>query len=338
MTDNAIATADQASTELAIAGEQTRFTDVQVAALRQIGIEDAADADLDVFFHHAKRTGLDPFARQIYMIGRETDVKVRVPTQDGGSRIEVQRMTKFTIQVGIDGYRLLGKRAAIREGVLVTNDDPQWCGKDGAWRDFWLRSDGTPVAAKYTIRVDGAPHTAVCMFEEFAQYSGRGELTSMWKKMPANQLAKCAETQAWRKAFPADFAGLEPDGTNTTHVVVDQDGAPVRRVRSQRRGVEGLREAIAEREPVVLDAEPEPPTEVDGQPVETEMATRAQVQKLAILLKKEGFDDNPDGRAGRLDWISSAIERRIDSSKEVTKAEASDLIDLLERSQQPEGN
>jgi phage recombination protein Bet len=240
-TQNLPPAVDEAGSDLAIRPSQTVFTPTQVAALRQIGVEDATDADLHVFFHHCRRTGLDPFARQIYLIGRETDVKVRVQLDNGNTRVETQRVMKYTIQTGIDGYRLIGKRAASRGGVLVANDEPQWCGKDGVWRDFWSKSDGNPVAAKYTIRVDGAPHTAVCMFDEYAQYSGKGELTSMWKKMPANQLAKCAEAQAWRKAFPADFSGIEPEGAG--HAVIEPDGAPVR-VPSQRRGVDGLRQAL----------------------------------------------------------------------------------------------
>ncbi|MGN8690610.1 hypothetical protein ACTND8_11995, partial [Atopobiaceae bacterium HCP3S3_F7] len=56
--------------ELAITSEQSRFTDRQVATLRQIGLQGATEADLEVFFHHCQRTGLDPFARQIYMIER----------------------------------------------------------------------------------------------------------------------------------------------------------------------------------------------------------------------------------------------------------------------------
>ncbi|PQM45699.1 hypothetical protein C1Y40_04143 [Mycobacterium talmoniae] len=256
-----LALTDQANTDLMLTGSQTAFTDNQVALLRQVGIEDATPADLDLFFHICRRTGLDPFARQIYMIGRDTKINVRVQLPNGNSRVEEQRVTKFTIQTGIDGYRLIGNRAARAAGQLVSHDDPKWAGKDGVWRDFWPKADGTPVAAKYTIRVDGAPYTAVCMFDEYAQSSSKGELTSMWKKMPANQLAKCAEAQAWRKAYPADFSGLILEGTDHGQVI-DSDGAPAR-VRSERvgRGVGALRQLAqpaAEAEPVQDPAEAEP--------------------------------------------------------------------------------
>lgn len=81
----------QPQTVLAIQPEQTQFTPQQVAMLRHIGVEKAGDADLQVFFHQCQRTGLDPFARQIYMIERWS--------KDG---------PKYTIQTGIDGYRLIG--------------------------------------------------------------------------------------------------------------------------------------------------------------------------------------------------------------------------------------
>ena len=42
----------------------------QLAALVQLGVKDAPNGDLAVYFHQCQRTGLDPFARQIYMIGR----------------------------------------------------------------------------------------------------------------------------------------------------------------------------------------------------------------------------------------------------------------------------
>lgn len=350
-TEQLPALSDQASTELAITGSQTTFTDNQVALLRQVGIEDATDADLDLFFHVCRRTGLDPFARQIYMIGRDTKVSVRVQLPNGNSRVEEQRVTKFTIQTGIDGYRLIGSRAARAAQQLVSHDEPQWVGKDGVWRDFWTKADGTPVAAKYTIRVDGAPFTATCMFEEYAQYSSKGELTAMWKKMPANQVAKCAEAQAWRKAYPADFSGIVLEGTDQGRVI-DSSGAPVR-VPSQRRGVDGLRQAIGsapqaglvDSAPAPSESRPKPDTtQVSrGEPMNDPNATtdtadqsdwppvtKPQLQKLSILRQREKYDDTDEGRADWFQWVQLNIGRLVASNKDLTKAEAGVLIDVLE--------
>ena len=66
----------QPQTALAIAPEQREFTPNQVAMLQHIGVENATDSDLQVFFHQCQRTGLDPFARQIYMIGRPSNRNV----------------------------------------------------------------------------------------------------------------------------------------------------------------------------------------------------------------------------------------------------------------------
>jgi len=65
------------SSELAIRPDQLNFTAPQLAALRQLGVENAPEGDLALFFHLAKRSGLDPFARQIHMIGRKTKIKDR---------------------------------------------------------------------------------------------------------------------------------------------------------------------------------------------------------------------------------------------------------------------
>lgn len=183
------------STALTLADEQTTWTPSQVAALRHMGVEDASPGDLEVFFHVVKRTGLDPFARQIYMIGRR---------QKDGDRW----VTKQTIQTGIDGYRLIGRRAADRRGERISVSAPEWAHEDGTWRPVWSPKWGLPVAARVTVRRDGEEFVGVALFDEYKQTRRDGNLTSMWAQRPAGQIAKCAEALAWRMAFPQDLASV----------------------------------------------------------------------------------------------------------------------------------
>ena len=218
---------------------QQRFTDDQVAILRQLGIEDATDGDLNLFFHYCRTTGLDPFRKQIYMIGRNTKISEWVDQPSGG-RTKVEKwVTKYTIQTGIDGYRRNGREAAKRlgdelrfEGPLFTGESDFHVTDDGQviqhWREVWPKGK-PPHAAKFVIYRNGEPFEGIAHYDEFVQTFGNGgEPNSMWAKMPRNQIAKCAEALAWRRAYPDDFAGLIlEDSAQPT--VIDQDGNVERR-------------------------------------------------------------------------------------------------------------
>jgi phage recombination protein Bet len=177
---------------LTIQDGQEFWSEHQLAALVQLGVKDAPNGDLAVYFHQCQRTGLDPFARQIYMIGR----------YDGQTR-----GTKYTIQTGIDGFRLVGRRAADATHHTISISETEWCGPDGVWRDVWLSTD-PPAAARITLYRDGGAFPAIALWSEYAQTKADGSLTRMWKDRAAGQLAKCAEALAWRKAFPQDLSGL----------------------------------------------------------------------------------------------------------------------------------
>lgn len=192
---------------LVLRSDQERWSEAQEAALRQMGLQDAPRADLDVFMHVAQRTGLDPFARQIHMIGRKAKV------WDPETRQE-RYENRYTIQTGIDGYRVTAARAAARESDTVEYEDTQWCGEDGVWVDAWLNPNVPPSAARVVLVKNGRRYSGTAMYAEYVQtYKAGNEIrpNSMWAKMPAGQLAKCAEALAIRKAYPQDFAALYVD-------------------------------------------------------------------------------------------------------------------------------
>ena len=166
--------------QLAITAEQAFWTDQQLAALRQLGVDANSQGDLAVFFHQAQRSGLDPFKREIYMITRKG---------------------KPTIQTGIDGFYKIADRVSRTTGGTWGISETLWCGQDGQWADVWLQAT-PPAAAKVTIERNGSRFTVVALTSE---YQAQGP---MWQKMPARMIAKCAEALAIRKAFPEDLSGL----------------------------------------------------------------------------------------------------------------------------------
>ncbi|CPR89836.1 RecT-family phage protein [Mycobacteroides abscessus subsp. abscessus] len=252
-----IAVSAPLGTELAIHTGQARFSEAQRAALRQLGIEDATDGDLDVFFHVCQTTGLDPFRKEIYMIGRNTKLTEWLDNGEGGRRKVERYVTKYTIQTGIDGFRRKVREYAHHNGDTLAVEGPFYCGDDGEWKEVWPGKT-PPVAAKFTVIRNGEPFTAVAHFDEFVQtnnvYEGTGqgrkivgqEPNSMWAKMPRNQIGKCAEAAACRRAYPNEFAGLIlTDAAQPTVIdgeVVEERQAPPQRAK----GASRLRERAAE--------------------------------------------------------------------------------------------
>lgn len=148
---------------------------------------EATNDELGLFVGQCKRTQLDPFAKQIYAIFRFD------------KRLNREVMT---VQTGIDGFRVIAERT----GQYLGKAGTWWCGDDGEWKEVWLASE-KPKAAKVTVRkiVGGVvgETSAVAHWSEYVD-----EKSAMWKSMPANQIAKCAEALALRQAFPNDLSGL----------------------------------------------------------------------------------------------------------------------------------
>lgn len=288
------------TTALSIQPGQTEFNEAQMAALQQLGLRGASRADAAVFFHQAVRTGLDPFARQIYMI---------------------ERKGKQTIQTGIDGFRLVARRAVQASGEAFGYEDTVWCGTDGQWTDVWLKKE-PPAAAKVTVIRNGQRFPAVALFEEYAGRKGDGSLTQMWQTKGALMLAKCAEALALRKAFPQDLSGLytsdemQQAGNPAPQPAPAVTGAP----RAARQDAAG--QTLAQHRQAAQDraqaAEAQPAPAGDSITPEDWRTVQAQLTEMGYT----------DGTA-RLGAIVDLLGRTVDHPRQITAEEGRTLLDTL---------
>lgn len=165
-----------------------------MALIKRTVAKGATDLELELFIRQCERTGLDPFARQIYAIKR----------WDAQAGQEVMQT-----QVSIDGLRTL----AAETEEMAGQEGPYWCGQDGHWTDVWLSSQ-PPRAARVVVMRRKWGHnwssqfTGVALYDSYCQTKKDGSPTRMWAQMAPEMLAKCAEALALRKAFPQKLSGL----------------------------------------------------------------------------------------------------------------------------------
>lgn len=224
----------------------TTSVDPEVVAMMQIadrltplkdalGVGDLSVPELQLFAMVAHRTGLDPFTKQIYA---------------------VKRKGRVVHQTGIDGYRSVAERTREYAGSdEPTYEGPCDCGE--APRDH-------PKVARVTVhRILTSGHVVdqvgVARWHEL--YPGAGEDGFMWRKMSHNQLAKCAEAQGLRKAFPrvlgnvyiADEMAQAGPGDQPALVEAASKPTAPERIAARRAAIEQEREPEA---PVVIDQAP----------------------------------------------------------------------------------
>lgn len=162
----------------------------QVDLIKRTICVGGTDDELALFIANCNRTQLDPFARQIYAVKRWN--------AEAGREV-------MSTQISIDGQRIVANRSGMYRGQTKK----EWCGEDQVWKDVWL-SKNPPSAARVGVHHAqfAEPLYAVARFEAFAQKKKDGSLTRMWAEKGDLMIAKCAEAQALRAAFPHDLSGL----------------------------------------------------------------------------------------------------------------------------------
>lgn len=163
------------------------FSQDQIDLMKRTVAEGATNDELALFLHQAKRTALDPLARQIYC---------------------VKRQGKMTIQTSIDGFRVVAERT----GIYAGQDAPQhFYGKEPKKvGDKFVPYKSIVNVYKFNART-GERYLAAVGEAFWDEFKPQGGQDFMWKKMPHVMLSKCAEAQALRKAFPQDLSGLYTD-------------------------------------------------------------------------------------------------------------------------------
>jgi phage recombination protein Bet len=180
--------------KLPTTGDVGDWTDSQKALMEFAGLikkvgaefQYAPRATIEAFAQTVQRTQLDPIARQIYCIER------------GG---------RYTIQVSIDGARLVAQRSGQYEGQTPI----QWSNDGIEWVDVWLDAKPPRASRCGVWRTNfREPVYAVATWDGFApKNKSTGAVTGLWATgLGAHMLAKCAEMLALRKAFPMELSGL----------------------------------------------------------------------------------------------------------------------------------
>ncbi|HEY2510184.1 MAG TPA: phage recombination protein Bet [Polyangiaceae bacterium] len=261
------------------------------------------DDEFALYIEHCKRRQLDPFVGQVHAIVRTS--------QRTGERT-------LTFQTGIDGFRTIAERTGRYEGQL----GPFWCGADGVWKDVWLDAK-PPAAAKVGILKKGwkEPTWGVARFASFYQSGGAG----LWDRMPEGQIAKCAEAQGFRRAFPEDFGGIyvadEMDQAGVP--VVEAEGVEVPAADGS--GPASVVDRDSKPENIVVPPAPVPPVHPKGElfaveapvierfaPIFAAVKTQPELDKAAAdvgaeLIRVNGGRNKSSPRA--LAWFAEAYQQ-----------------------------
>lgn len=304
------------------AGALAVWTADEQRVIREVIAPGLDDAQLLFFAQVCRVTGLNPIANQIVPILRNQREQVN-------GRWETTK--KLTIQTTIHGLRLIADRTR--------------CYAPGHKATFEVDAAGNLISATAYVKkyAGGVWHEVedTAYWDEYAQFkdeyqnnqkTGQRTPSALWGSKPRVMLSKCAESLALRRAFPAEMAGIYTDDEMGTVDSEQAFGAASGRM-LQIRGETDATLGRGVASPITAATlsgkrEPAPEPEQQGRSAESVGAsanavTEPQLRKLHAAAKQ--YNWAPDA-------VKSAMRDLfdVDSSKLLTKHQASLLIDLVE--------
>lgn len=199
----------------------------------------ANDASVDMVLSYCAAAGLDPMTKPVHI------VPMKVSTGQKDSRGWDIKETRDVVMPGIGLYRI----NAARTGQYAGCSDPEFgptrrlAYKSERWEDVpgsdkrrKTYVDATleyPEWCRITVRkLLGATVVEFSATEYWLEnYASKGDddaPNAMWAKRPFGQLAKCAEAQALRKAFP-EAVGSQPTAEEMEGKTIDGEFTQVPR-------------------------------------------------------------------------------------------------------------
>ncbi|MDB5975198.1 MAG: bet [Nevskia sp.] len=224
-----------------VKGEQTalaNITEQELVEVLQSSLYPGAQLQsIKLVLGYCKASGLDPMQKPVHIV----PMKVSTGQKDNnGWDIKAMR---DVIMPGVGLYRTQAARTQEYAGVSDPEFGPtktlsfkaeRWEDDGGRRVKRWV--DETIEYPEWCrVSVKRLVGGIVCDFpareywlENYASKGDSGEPNAMWKKRPIGQIAKCAEAQALRKAFP-EQTGSQPTAEEMEGkdlMIEDQSGQP----------------------------------------------------------------------------------------------------------------
>lgn len=177
--NNAIVRHEPEPQQIAIAQPVVRFSDEQRKLILATCCGGAGESDAQALISIAEMRGMNPILGECYFVQRWDN--------DKGKKV-------WAVQAAIDSLRIKAEATGLYGG----QDEPE----------YEYDPEGNVALARVRVyRKDwDRPCVGVARWDEYVQTTKDGNPTKFWRTMPHNQLGKCAEANALRKAFPKQLA------------------------------------------------------------------------------------------------------------------------------------